>query len=38
MRLICGTLHLDGTSASEELLRAMAAQMDVERLRPSLRL
>ncbi|MGH6822019.1 MAG: asparagine synthase-related protein [Methylocella sp.] len=36
MRLICGLLHLDGTSASEELLRAMAAQMDVERLRPSL--
>jgi asparagine synthase (glutamine-hydrolysing) len=36
MRLICGTLHLDGTSVSEELLRAMAAQMDVKRLRPSL--
>jgi asparagine synthase (glutamine-hydrolysing) len=36
MRLICGTLHLDGTSANEELLRAMAAQMGVERLRPSL--
>jgi asparagine synthase (glutamine-hydrolysing) len=36
MRLICGMLHLDGTSASEELLRVMAAQMDVERLRPSL--
>ncbi|MGH6846417.1 MAG: asparagine synthase-related protein [Methylocella sp.] len=36
MRLICGMLHLDGASASEELLRAMAAQMDVERLRPSL--
>ena len=36
MRLICGMLHLDGTSANDELLRAMAAQMDVERLRPSL--
>jgi hypothetical protein len=31
-------LHLDGTSANDELLRGMAAQMDVERLRPSLRL
>ncbi|MGH6845252.1 MAG: hypothetical protein ACRECU_11160, partial [Methylocella sp.] len=36
MRLICGMLHLDGRSASEGLLRAMAAQIDVERLRPSL--
>jgi asparagine synthase (glutamine-hydrolysing) len=36
MRLICGVLHLDGAAASEELLRAMAAQMDVKRLRPSL--
>jgi asparagine synthase (glutamine-hydrolysing) len=36
MRLICGVLHLDGANASEELLRAMAAQMEVKRLRPSL--
>jgi asparagine synthase (glutamine-hydrolysing) len=36
MRLICGVLHLDGATASEELLRAMAAQMEVKRLRPSL--
>lgn len=38
MRLICGVLHLDGASANEALLRAMAGQMDVPRLRPSLRL
>ena len=38
MRLICGLFHLDGANASEEVLRAMAAQMDVPRLRPSLRL
>ena len=38
MRLICGILHLDGANASEDLLRAMAAQMDVPRLRPSLSL
>jgi asparagine synthase (glutamine-hydrolysing) len=38
MRLICGVLQLDGANASEALLRAMAAQMDVPRLRPSLRL
>jgi asparagine synthase (glutamine-hydrolysing) len=38
MRLICGVLHLDGANASEDLLRAMAAQMDVSRLRASLRL
>ena len=38
MRLICGVLHLDGANAREELLRAMAAQMDVPRLRASLRL
>ena len=38
MRLICGMLRLDGTNASEDLLRAMAAQMDVPRLRPSLSL
>src|ERR1035437_312832 len=38
MRLICGVLHLDGAIASEELLRAMAAQVDVPRLRPSLSL
>ncbi len=36
MRLICGIVHLDGTSASDELLRAMSAQMNAERLRPSL--
>jgi asparagine synthase (glutamine-hydrolysing) len=38
MRLICGLFNLDGTSASLELLRAMAQQMDVPRLRPALRL
>jgi asparagine synthase (glutamine-hydrolysing) len=38
MRLICGVLHLDGAHAREDLLRTMAAQMDVPRLRPSLRL
>src|SRR5665213_1167653 len=37
MRLICGVFHLKGEGASEELLRAMVAQMDVPRLRPSLR-
>lgn len=38
MRLICGVLHLDGKAATEDLLRTIAAQMDVPRLRPSLRL
>jgi asparagine synthase (glutamine-hydrolysing) len=38
MRLICGLFHLDGANANEELLRVMAAQMDLPRLRPSLRL
>lgn len=38
MRLICGMLRLDGANASEDLLRAMAAQMDKSRLRPSLSL
>jgi asparagine synthase (glutamine-hydrolysing) len=38
MRLICGLFNLDGTSARGELLRAMAQQMDVPRLRPALRL
>ena len=38
MRLICGLLNLDGAKVSEELLDAMVAQMDVPRLRPSLRL
>ncbi len=38
MRLICGALHLDGTAASQDLLLAMAAQMDVPRLRPGLKL
>jgi asparagine synthase (glutamine-hydrolysing) len=38
MRLICGIFHLDGTDAREGLLRAMAAQMDIPRLHPSLRL
>lgn len=36
MRLICGFYCLDGAPASETLLRAMAAQMDVPRLRPAL--
>lgn len=36
MRLICGLLQLNGMAASEELLRAMAAQMDVPRLHPRL--
>ena len=36
MRLICGVLHLDDADVGEDLLRAMAAQMDVPRLRPSL--
>lgn len=36
MRLICGLYCLDGANASERLLRAMAAQMDVPRLHPSL--
>lgn len=38
MRLICGVLQLDGASADEDLLCAMAAQMDETRLRPGLRL
>ena len=38
MRLICGVLRLDGEKADDDLLRAMAAQMDVPRLRPALRL
>ena len=38
MRLICGLFHLDGANANEDLLRAMAAQMDLPPLRPSLRL
>jgi asparagine synthase (glutamine-hydrolysing) len=38
MRLICGLFHLDGANARKELLRAMAAQMDVPRLRASLQL
>jgi asparagine synthase (glutamine-hydrolysing) len=38
MRLICGLFQLDGTAASEERLRAMVAQMDVPRLRPTLNL
>jgi asparagine synthase (glutamine-hydrolysing) len=38
MRLICGLFNLDGTSVSGALLRAMAQQMDVPRLRPALRL
>lgn len=36
MRLICGLMQLDGAAASRDLLRAMAAQMDVPRLRPRL--
>jgi asparagine synthase (glutamine-hydrolysing) len=38
MRLICGLFHLDGANAREDLLRSMVAQMDLPRLRPSLRL
>ena len=38
MRLICGLMQLDGTAANEDLLRRMAAQMDVPRLHPSLTL
>jgi len=38
MRLICGVLHLDGAAASEDLLRTLAAQMEMPRLRPSLSL
>jgi hypothetical protein len=38
MRLICGVLHLDGGNAREDLLRAMAAEMVVGRLRPGLSL
>ena len=37
MRLICGIVQLDGTPASESLLRKMISQMDVPRLRPSIR-
>jgi len=36
MRLICGLFQLDGTDANEDLLRAMAAQMDVPDLQPAL--
>jgi asparagine synthase (glutamine-hydrolysing) len=36
MRLICGILCLNESEASEETLLAMAAQMNVARLRPSL--
>src|SRR5882724_12026660 len=35
MRLICGIFQLDGSPASEPLLRKMISQMDVPRLRPS---
>lgn len=38
MRLICGVMRLDGTAATEENLHAMAAPMDLPRLRSSLRL
>src|SRR5262249_34925983 len=38
MRLICGIFQLDGANAAEDRLRAMIAQMDVPRLRPSVRL
>jgi asparagine synthase (glutamine-hydrolysing) len=37
MRLICGLFRLDGANANEDLLRAMAEQMVLPRLRPSLR-
>ena len=36
MRLICGLMRLDGGNADEALLRRMAAQMDVPRLKPGL--
>lgn len=36
MRLICGILKLATADAAEEELRAMAAQMNISRLRPSL--
>jgi asparagine synthase (glutamine-hydrolysing) len=36
MRLICGLFHVDGTDANEDLVRAMAAQMDVPDLQPAL--
>lgn len=35
MRVICGVFNLDGADASERLLRAMVAQMEVPRLRPA---
>jgi len=35
MRLICGFMRLDGAAASQSLLDAMVAQMDVPRLRAS---
>jgi asparagine synthase (glutamine-hydrolysing) len=38
MRLICGLFHLDGASTNEDLLRAMAAQMAMPGLSPSLRI
>ncbi len=38
MRLICGAIRLDGANAPEEMVRAMAAQMDVPRLAPGLSL
>ena len=38
MRLICGLFHLDGATANEGLLHAMAAQMVVSPDHPSLRL
>jgi asparagine synthase (glutamine-hydrolysing) len=38
MRLICGLFHLDGANTKEDLLRAMAAQMALPRLSPSLRI
>jgi asparagine synthase (glutamine-hydrolysing) len=36
MRLICGFFQLDGSVASESLLRKMISQLDVPRLRPSI--
>ena len=38
MRLICGVFQLDGRDASETMLHAMVARMDVPRLRPAHRL
>ena len=38
MRLICGIFELDGADASEPLLQKLIFQLDVPRLRPSVRI